>query len=99
MALFFAAIRRDSVSLFWFPFLSYVHVFSCEMLLKMSIELFFFQFLLSSYFFSIDPCDVSIVSGGCSQFSSALFYVVFELLCYASTLSSMLACPLFSIFS
>ena len=33
MALFCTAIRRDSVSLLMFRFLSYVHVFSCEMLL------------------------------------------------------------------
>ena len=33
MALFCAAIRRDSVSLLRFPFLSHVQVFSCEMLL------------------------------------------------------------------
>ena len=33
MALFCAAIRRDSVSLLRFPFISYVHIFSCEMLL------------------------------------------------------------------
>ena len=31
MALFCAAIRRDSVSLLWFPFLSHVHIFSREM--------------------------------------------------------------------
>ena len=30
-ALFFAAVRRDSIFLLKFPFLSYVHVFSCEM--------------------------------------------------------------------
>ena len=33
MALFCAAIRRDSFSFLRFPFLSHVHVFSCEMLL------------------------------------------------------------------
>ena len=33
MALFCAAVRRDSVSLLRFPFLSHVHVFSCDMLL------------------------------------------------------------------
>ena len=32
MALFCAAIRRESVSLLKFPFLSYIQVFSCEML-------------------------------------------------------------------
>ena len=33
MALFCAAIGKDSVSLLRFPFLSHVHVFLCEMLL------------------------------------------------------------------
>ena len=33
MALFYASIRSDSVSLLKFPFLSHIHVFSCEMLL------------------------------------------------------------------
>ena len=33
VALFCAAIRRDSFYLLKFPFLSHVHVFSCEMLL------------------------------------------------------------------
>ena len=33
LKLFFAAFRRDSVSLLKFSFLSHVHVFSCEMLL------------------------------------------------------------------
>ena len=32
MALFCAAIRRDSISLLKFPFLSHVQVLSCEML-------------------------------------------------------------------
>ena len=34
MALFCASIGRDSVSLLRFPFLSHVHIFSCEMLLS-----------------------------------------------------------------
>ena len=46
--------------------------------LKMFIQLFFFLFLLSSYFRSIDSHVVSIVSGGCNQFSTVLFYVVFK---------------------
>ena len=33
IALFCAAIKRDSILLIKFPFLSYVHFFSCEMLL------------------------------------------------------------------
>ena len=46
--LFCAAIRRDSVSLLKFPFLSHVQVLSCEVLfisrLKTPIELFSFPF-------------------------------------------------------
>ena len=78
MALFCAAIRRDSVSLLRFPFLSHVHVFSCEMSLKTSTELFFFTLLFSGYCRSVNLCVVSIVSGDCNQSSSAFFYVVFE---------------------
>ena len=50
MALFCVVIRRDSVSLLRFPFLSYVHVFSCEMSLvsRLKRSLSFF----SSHFFS-----------------------------------------------
>ena len=51
MVSFCAAIRRDSVSLLKFPFLSYVQVFSCKIpkqkLLEISIQLFFFPFLFS----------------------------------------------------
>ena len=38
-ALFCAAIRRDSVSLLKFPFLTHVHVFSCEMSLVNRLKL------------------------------------------------------------
>ena len=76
MALFCAAIRRDLVSLLRFSFLCYVHV-ACSSL-NMSIQLFFFPFLFSGYFCSIDPCVVSTVSGGCNQSSLVIFYVVFE---------------------
>ena len=48
MALFFAAIRRDSVSLLKFPFLSQVQVFKCEMLFiscfKVLLSCFSFHF-------------------------------------------------------
>ena len=77
MALFWAAIRGDSVSLLRFPFLSHIHVF---LLLKTSIDLFSFPFLFSGYFHSVDPCVVSIVSGGSDQSSSALFYVIFDII-------------------
>ena len=40
--------------------------------------LFFFPFLFSRYFRSVGPRVVSIVSGGCNQSSSMLFYVVFK---------------------
>ena len=65
------------VSLFRFPFLNDVQVFS-GVSLKMSIQLFFVPFLFSCYFCSSDPCIVSIVSGGINLSSSTLFYVVFE---------------------
>ena len=44
MALFCAAIRRDSVSLWKFPFLSQVQVFSCEMLLLLLLSLLLLLF-------------------------------------------------------
>ena len=78
MALFCAAIRTDSVSILRLPFLSDVHVFSCEMSLKSSTELFFIPLLFSGYCRSAGPRVVSIVSGGSNQSSSALFYVVLE---------------------
>ena len=82
MALFCAAIRRDSVSLLKFPFLSQVPVLSWEMLfisrLKTPIELFFFPFLFPSYCHSVVIRVVSIVSDGSHQSSFVFFYVVFE---------------------
>ena len=38
MALFCAAMKRDSVCLLRFPFLSYIHVFSCEMSLVIRLN-------------------------------------------------------------
>ena len=82
MALFCATIKRDSVSLLRFQLLSHVRVFSCEMSLvsrlKPPLSFFFYAFLFSSHFLSIDPRFVSIVSGGCNKSFSALVYVVFE---------------------
>ena len=82
MALFSAAIRRDSVSPLRFPFLSHVHIFSSEMSLvsrlKHPLSCFSFHFLFSGHFCSFDPRVISIASGGCNQSSSTLFYVVFE---------------------
>ena len=53
MALFCAAIRRDSVSLLWFPILSHVNVFSCEM--------FLISRLKRPYHFSSHFCFLGIV--------------------------------------
>ena len=39
MALLYTAIRRDPVYLSWFPFLSRIHVFSCEMSLVRSFKI------------------------------------------------------------
>ena len=40
----------------------------------MSIQLFFFPFLFSGDFCSVDACVVCIVSGGCNQSSSDAFF-------------------------
>ena len=70
MALFCAAIRRGSVSLLKFPFLSYVQVFSCGMFfisrLKCPLSFFSFQFLFRSYCHSVIHRVVRIVSSGCN---------------------------------
>ena len=82
-ALFSAAIRRVSVSLLRFLFLSQVHVFSCKMLFNSRIKRPLSCF--SSHF--VGPHVVSIVSGACNQSSSALFSAVFKSFCIdASTL-------------
>ena len=75
---------RYSVSLLRFPFCSPVQVLSCEISLvgrlECSYSCFSSHFLFSSYFRSVDPHVVCIVSGGYNQSSIALFYVIFELL-------------------
>ena len=82
MALFCAAIWNNSVSLLRFPLLTYVHIFSCETSLvsrlKHPYSCFSSQILFSGYFWSADPCVISIILGDCNQFSSVLFYVVFK---------------------
>ena len=98
MALFCAAIRRDSVLLLRLPFLCHVHVFSCEMSrvsrLKRPFLLFFCTLLFSGYLYSADTRFVSIASGSCNQFSSR-FYMWSSSCCIdASTLSSMQENPL-----
>ena len=81
MVLFCAVIRRDSLSLLNFPFLSYVEVFSWEMLfisrLKRPWSCFssHFCFLVFVILLSI-VCR--IVSDGRNQSSVVFFYVVFE---------------------
>ena len=78
IALFCAAIKRDSVSLLRFPFLSHVRVLSCEMLFKTPIVLFFFRFLLHGYCHSVIYRVVNVVSDGCNQSPFVVFYVVFK---------------------
>ena len=81
MALFFVAIKRDSVSLLRFPFHSHVHVFLFKMLLVCRLkqpQSCFFLPHFSGYYRSAAPRVVSIISGGYNHSSSALLYVVFE---------------------
>ena len=60
IALFYAAIRRDSVSLLRFPFLSHVHVISWEILfisrLKRPLSCFFPIFVLWWLLFGWSSC-------------------------------------------
>ena len=81
IALFWAPIRRHLVSLFNFPILSYIQVFSCEtfacLSLKISIQLSFFPFLFSGYFCSVDACVVCIVFGRCNPSSWTFYLCVF----------------------
>ena len=97
MALFRAAIRRDSVSLLRFPFLIHVKVFSCRIslvsCLKCPYSCFSFPFLFSSYC-SVDDCVACNVAGGCNQSSSELFMKSSSRCIDSSTQSSMLTRPL-----
>ena len=52
MAFFCVVIRRNSVSLLLFPFLSHVQVFSCE--ISLVFRLFFLPLLFSIYCYSVD---------------------------------------------
>ena len=47
--------------------------------LEISIQLFFFPFLFSSYCCFVDPCVICVVSGRCNSYFFALFYVIFKL--------------------
>ena len=97
MALFCAAVRRDSVSLLKFPFLSHVHVLVWDVAgysLKTPIKLFFFSLLFSDYYRSTGPRATNIVSGHCNQPFSALPMKSSGCCIDASMLSSILASPL-----
>ena len=76
-ALFWAAIRRGSVSLLKFPFLSHVQVLLCEMLFKTPTELFPFQFLFPSYCHCVVRCVINTVCDGCNESSIVFLYIIF----------------------
>ena len=81
MAFFFcAAIRKDSVSLL--RFLCLVKDFAC-LTLEISIQLFFFPFLFSDYFCSVDACLICIVSDHCNQ-SFSIILLLWEFFTPAS---------------
>ena len=74
MALFCAAIRRNSVTLFRFPFLSHVQLFSCEIsLCRLKYPYSCFSF--HAYFLVI---VISLIIVLFLFAVIALFYVVFE---------------------
>ena len=64
------------------------------MSLEISIQLFFFPFLFSSYYCSADPCVVSVVSARYNQSFFLLFMWSSRRLIDISTLSWMLVSPL-----
>ena len=79
MALFCAAIRRDSVFLLKFPFLSQVQVFLCEMLFISRLKRPQSCFSSKFWFQVIVALLSTVLSNGCNQ--SFLFsYVVLETL-------------------
>ena len=93
MALFCAAIRRDSVSLLKFPFLNQVHVLLCEMFISRLKRCFSSHFcflvivILLSIMLSVSFL-MAVISPSCfSMYSSSRCID-------ASTLSSMQASPL-----
>ena len=97
MALFCAAIWRDSVFRARFSFLSHVHVLSFEMLLisHINIRRVFFLPIFSGKCRSVGPRAVSIVSGGCIQSFCLCFSMYSSSRCSdVPKLSSMLASPI-----
>ena len=94
---FCAAIKRDSVSLNRFLFLSHVQVFSREISLmcrlKCPYSCFSFHFSFLVIFDLLMLGVVCIVSCHCNQSSFVLFYVVFSSGINAWTLSWMLTSP------
>ena len=71
----FVAIRRKSVSLSKFPFLSQVQVLSCETLFITPTKLSSFPFLFPCYCYSVVHRVFSIVSDGYNQSSFVFFYI------------------------
>ena len=64
MALFWAAIRRDSISLSVFPFDSHVHVFSCEISLVCHLK-YPCSCFSSDFLFSFSFVLLILVFSGC----------------------------------
>ena len=98
MALFCAAIKRDSVSLLWFPFLSYVQVFWCEFSLVCHLKCLYSHFSSDFCFLVIFVLLMLVLP---VLFLAAIINLPMrfsmESLSHcidASTLSSMLASPL-----
>ena len=77
--------------------------FMCEMLLisrlKSPLSCLFFPILFSGYCRSIGPRVVSIVSGGCNQSFSEIFFVAFELLYWCVKLLLLLLLLLLEFFT
>ena len=79
MILFCAAIKRDLFSLLRFPFVSHINVFPCEITV-ISLLLFFFPFLLSSFCCFVCSYVASAVIGHCNKSFFALLNILLEIL-------------------
>ena len=82
MTLFFAGIKRESVSLLMFPCPSLLGCKFAKLPLEVSIQLFFFPFLFSSFrCFSVCSYVSMAVTGCRNQSFLALFNVLLQTLC------------------
>ena len=98
MTVFWAASKRDSVSLLSFPIRSHFSSLPIWDFVILSILSIFLPFLFPSYRFTTSVYIVTAVTNCCNKYFFAYFNVVFGLCFHASMLSSILVSSLFTSF-